>query len=381
MLLLLVIKFKHYKHNNPLRSAPLRWMYLLIVLFFISSSYAVFPNLHSQALIDFIKLGVTMTAIFMLCTEKKHLDYIMYGHLYGAWYLGFYIYQTGRNVGGRVEGVGPVDSPDANGTAATLVPTIVISCYYLWIKTNIYHRGLLVIGAVFSANALVLISSRGSFLAVSASMCYFMFFMFFSKYKINNQKKMATAFIVLTLIGASVLVDQAFIDRILTIKDAELVEDQQTGSTRVFFWFAAIEMARDYPFGQGFSGFIYHSDNYIPTHIDTGTSRNRAVHSTWFEALTQVGYPGLLTFIFMIIAALRCTWKIKKQLINSPENYEQYYKIIAIEAALLGYLVTATFLNRMRAEILYWCILYCAVAYNLYITQQEKLSTPTKTRG
>jgi len=34
---------------------------------------------------------------------------------------------------------------------------------------------------------------------------------------------------------------------------------------------------------------------------------------------------------------------------------------------LISFLVTATFMNRFRAEALYWIILYTACAYNIYV--------------
>lgn len=378
MLLLLFMRFGRYKQNNPFASPPLRWMYVLIALFIAVSGAAVFPELHREAAVDFIKLGVTITAAYMLCVDKKHLDYLLYGYLFGVWYLAFVAFQTGRNVGGRVEGIGPVDSPDANGMAAGLVPSIVIALYYIWLKKNIYQRGLIIMAAAFSANALVLVNSRGSFLGVASSLAYFFAYMLFSKVTINNQKKVAMGIIMLTLLGASIIVDQAFIERMLTIKQTELVEDQETGATRVFFWLAAWEMAKDYPFGQGYSGFIYHADNYIPTHISTGSSRSRAVHSIWFEALTQVGFPGAFVLLLMLSA---CFWglrKLKKKIRDQGGAHGDYYKVVAIEAGLLGYLITATFINRMRAEILYWCILYCAVAYNLYYLKALGISDARK---
>ena len=56
----------------------------------------------------------------------QKLDFAICGYLFGCWYISFLTYQTGRNRGDRVEGIGTVDAPDANGIAAALAPSVVL---------------------------------------------------------------------------------------------------------------------------------------------------------------------------------------------------------------------------------------------------------------
>ena len=153
-----------------------------------------------------------------------------------------------------------------------------------------------------------------------------------------------------------------------TIKttNLETATEFESGSTRVFFWKAAIEMAKDHPFGAGASGFIYHAQFYIPIDIDTGKSRNRAVHSTWFEVLSEIGYLGLLSFLCMIYYTLITVALTLKELKNQ-NKIKEYFLVAAIGCSFLCFIVSMTFLNRFRAEILYWCILFCSIAYNIYV--------------
>ena len=105
--------------------------------------------------------------------------------------------------------------------------------------------------------------------------------------------------------------------------------------------------------------------------MDTGYSRNRAVHSTWFEALTDIGYLGLLILILMIYSCYKTTQACKSAL-NKDEDIEKYFKIIAIQAAFISFLVSATFINRLRSEMLYWLVLYSACAYNIYVIKTSE---------
>ena len=162
--------------------------------------------------------------------------------------------------------------------------------------------------------------------------------------------------------------------------ESELDATRQTGSTRVFFWQAAWEMAKDYPFGAGYSGFNVNAPQYIPEYVDTGRSANRSVHSTWFETLSEVGYLGLCLFVGLLYSAFSCTQKCKRNLIKAGD-YETYHLVVAMQAALLCFMVSMTFLDRMRAEVLYWLILYTACAYHLYVVVEARKEPGAQARG
>ncbi|MCL1476062.1 MAG: hypothetical protein MH219_00015 [Marinobacter sp.] len=54
------------------------------------------------------------------------------------------------------------------------------------------------------------------------------------------------------------------------------------------------------------------------------------------------------------------------------EDNVSYFKLLALECALLGYLAAGSFINRFRAEILYWMILLLAIGINVYFLQRRK---------
>ena len=62
-----------------------------------------------------------------------------------------------------------------------------------------------------------------------------------------------------------------------------------------------------------------------------------------------------------------------KRVLNAPEHIEDYFKVICIEAMLVTFVVAMSFLNRMRAEIFVWCVLFVACAYNIYYLRKLHL--------
>lgn len=371
---LVLLNNKQAKHNKLLQAPQFKWMYSLIFLYTITYFYAALPEAHFDASINFIKLAIIVSIAYKLCDSDSKLNYILYGYIFGAWYIGFVAYQVGRNSGARVEGIGTVDAPDANGIAAAIAPSLVLCLYYFWTSKDWKIKGLVVIAGVFIANGLILINSRGAFLGAAAGLGFFMFHLYFSSFQRKFQKSMAIFITIAGLAGTTILVDATFIERIKSISNTEVVTDRETGNTRRIFWQAAWEMAKDFPFGAGVRGFDYHAPFYIPKNIDTGRTRYRSVHSTWFETLTEIGFLGLLVFLLMLYSAYS-TLRLCKKTLREANQVDEYFKVIAIQAAFLAFIITMSFMNRLRAEILYWLILYTACAYNIYVLKAQSENT------
>ena len=365
---LFVIYRKHLLTNRLFAAPQFKWIYAFLIVYGVTWFIAVKPDLHQEASINFLKLVIIISMAYKLVDTRRKLDFAVWGYLFGCWYVSFIIYQTGRNANNRVEGIGTVDASDANGIAAALAPSVVLSLYYFWMTKSKKAKLLFAIVGVFVANAIVLINSRGSFLAVAVSVSSFMFYMYFSSVKIKYQKAIAIGLTVAGLAGVIYLADSNFLDRVKTMKNVEVTREQQSATTRFIFWASAWEMAKDYPFGAGSKTFETFGTNYIPLDVDTGFSRNRAVHSSWFEALAEAGYLGLLLFFLIIYTSFKSLRKCMAKL-KAEGDFEHYFKVVALQGALLSFLVSLTFMNRLRAEVLYWLILYSACAYNIYIVK------------
>jgi O-antigen ligase len=371
MLAVYLMNFKLLKENKVLVVPQLRWAYFLGGCYCLIYFNALLPTYHLESMINFVKLLIIITLAYKLIDSSKKLDFVLWGYLFGVWYISYLTFQVGRNRGDRVEGIGTVDSPEANGIAAAIVPGIVLFLYYFWMADKWWKKGLYAIGGIFLANAIVLINSRGAFLAGAISIAYFIWFMFFSTFQRKGQKATVVAIVILGLAGVAKIVDDGFIERMSTIKTVKLDEEQENAATRLIFWKAAWDMTKDNPFGAGYRTFNVLADVYIPGNVNTGGHRARAVHSMWFEALSEVGYIGLLCLLFMILACFRTSKKCKKVLRNN-NDIDNYFKMLALEAALIAFILAASFLNRFRAEVLYWLVMYTAVAYNIYVLQPLK---------
>lgn len=369
MLMVFAVRYQYYNKLSPWREqACFKWMVLLLVSYYVAKLYALDPLLHDIATFEFAKLVIIMLVAYKVIDSRKALDFAIWGYVTGAFYIGYLATITGRNSGDRVEGIGMIDAPDANDTAAALVPAAALLMYLAW-QGGKYTRIASVVMGAFIANGIVLINSRGSFLGVVASLGLFLAFMIFSKHQKKGQRGTAILMIVIGLSGALYVTDDAFWERMSTLqKDEETGE--RGGAGRVYGWLQTFKMLENRSYGLGVSGFNRLSSLYLPPEKLSGVA-NRAVHSSWFQGLSEIGYHGITIYFLMMFALFRQSWLAKKYLIEQ-KDYKNYFRVLALEAALIGYMVAATFIDRFRAVILYWMILFLMLAIKFYYLQPVK---------
>ncbi|MDT0593609.1 O-antigen ligase family protein [Glaciecola petra] len=370
--LVFIFHIKSTNKNKLLQIPQFRWAYALVACFAFSYFWSPYPGGHAYAVETFVKLMIIISIAYKLCDTPQKLTWVLWGHLYGSWYIAYLAFQVGRNSGNRVQGIGTVDSPDANGIAAAIAPSIALALYFIWQSKTLWLKFAAAICAVFVANALILINSRGAILGVGVSVFYLFFVMYFSKVRSTRQKGFVILMLISGLAGGLKLADDSFIERIesMFVSKKEIDFTQESGATRFLFWKYAFDMAKDYPFGAGARAFVFYSPSYIPLDVGTGASRNRAVHSTWMEVLTEAGFIGSFCFVMMLWTTYKTLTQCEKKF-KLEGDIKNYYLIIVIKACLICFMVSMTFLNRLRAEILYWMVLYSACLYNIYILKNH----------
>lgn len=369
MLIAMIVTFKSCRENKIFQAPPFKWIFLILLCYFFIGFDAAIPSQQAKAFDALWKLVITLAIAYKLIGTPRALDYVLHSYIMGSAYIGYIAYSIGRNSGDRVEGIGTVDANAANTLAAAIAPSLILCLYYFWVSNSKLFRAVVAVAGVFIVNAIVLINSRGSMLGIAVGGGFFLWCMYTSSMQKKYQRLAVIAILCLGSVAVVNLVDDKFIDRMKTMTNTEVDVEQESGATRFVFWQSAIEFSFDFPFGVGARGFEAYSDDYLPQDLHTGASRARAVHSTWFEALTEIGYPGLFFLVCLILSCYRCTYRCKRVLRESG-NVDEYFKIIALEAALICFLVIVTFINRLRAEVFYWLILYISVAYNLYVLKR-----------
>jgi O-antigen ligase len=378
MLLTLAIRYKELSHQAQWNKQPvLKWMLALLAMYGFMINFAIVPEIHKSFTFEFAKLIVIIFCAYKLIVSERALNVCLWAYIIGVTYIGYVAYSVGRNSQGRVEGIGMVDTGgDGNLTAAAMAPALVILTYMAWMGNKKIKAFAIFCGA-FIANGIVLINSRGAFLGVVVGILFFLFYMIFSRYQRKGQRGTAILIILIGLAGTVYVTDEAFWKRMETLQNVD--DGYTSGSHRVDFWMATFDVLEDYRLGVGIQGFIVLSPNYLPEHYFEGRKSGKATHSTWFQVLSEIGWLGLFFLLALVISTFNLSRNTKRYLIN-VENYDAYFKILALEGALLCFLIAASFIDRTRSGMLYWLILFIAVASNIYYLRYRNPEGRTQKR-
>jgi len=371
-LLMLVSLTARYKDLSPKatwkRQPVFKWMLALLVMYGFMINFAIVPGVHKSFTYEFAKLVIIICAAYKLITSERALNACLWAYIGGVTYIGYIAYSVGRDGQGRVEDIGMIDTGgDGNMTAAAMVPALIILTYMAWMG-NKKVKALAIFCGALIANGIVLINSRGAFLGAVVGTLFFLFYMIFSRHQRKGQRGTAILIILIALAGTVYVADEAFWTRMETIQNVD--DGGGSGSHRVDFWMATFDVLQDYPLGVGIQGFIQLSPDYLPEHYFEGRKIGKATHSTWFQVLSEIGWLGFFFLLALLISTFKLSRNTKRHLIII-ENYDAYFKVLALEGALLSFLVAVSFIDRARSEMLYWLILFIAIASNIYYLRSK----------
>jgi len=127
--------------------------------------------------------------------------------------------------------------------------------------------------------------SRGGFLALAAAL---MVYVALHRSRVRFALSLAAA---TTLLLTFVPIPDAYVDRLETIQTYDEI-GEESAISRTHFWQVALAMADDKPFGVGLRNYEYAYDKYDFSYGKYG--RGRAVHSSHFQVLAELGYFGVL---------------------------------------------------------------------------------------
>jgi O-antigen ligase len=134
-------------------------------------------------------------------------------------------------------------------------------------------------------------------------------------------------------------------------------------------------MANDRPFtGVGHNAFIPAYGQYDPSR-GASFGSGRSVHSTWFGALAELGYPGLALLLVNLALAVRACSRVRK-LARRGEIPEDLGKFAtALESSFVPFAVGGTFVVFQYNEMV-WHYIGLTIALDA-IAREEARAAPS----
>lgn len=162
--------------------------------------------------------------------------------------------------------------------------------------------------------------------------------------------------IISLAVCASILIPampEEFWDRMKTINASD---EQRDGSAagRIWFWHVGKIMMDAHPItGVGFMAYRDAYDAYDPSQGTLGFGSFRQSHSAWFGIGGEMGYPGLILLIVLLIQGMYTGFKIRRFTKGRPQYGELRAYGNAMETSLYVYCVGGTFLNAQYSEMVW----------------------------
>lgn len=205
--------------------------------------------------------------------------------------------------------------------------------------------------------------SRGGLLAVGAvGALYF--------WRSPNKLRTVIAFAIAVAVILPVL-PQAYWDRMSTIT-ASGEERDESSQGRLHFWKVATAMAIDRPLtGVGFRGY---EPNYNAYDSSGGYyGGGRAVHSSWFGILGDLGLPGFALFMTIFVTSWWAFRRIRLMARRGEVSESMGKYAIGMEAALIAFGVGGSFVSYMYNEMLWHFFALSMALEHVAVTQAAAL--------
>jgi probable O-glycosylation ligase (exosortase A-associated) len=332
---------------------------LLMVLFFgqccVSLYEAENPEWSWNYWIEFSKVFLVSCAISVLVTNLQRYRITL---LVIAYSIGLEAAKQGwaqmiLNPGAQNVNQHPVLG-DNNGVGfgmMMIIPVFVALARTANARSERFVHWFFVIGLFYRG---ISTYSRGAFLSAGVLGAILLW---------RSQRRLPVLAVValLSILTVNVMPDQ-FWERMRSI-NAPAEDRDQSQQGRLYFWGVAFRMAESNPLkGVGFNGYRPAFARYDPSGGQL-YGEDRAVHSAWFGVLAELGYPGFVLFVVLLLSTLMACGRMRRAYKQSQSADAKALAVYAtaLETSLLVYAVGVTFLNGQYNEM-YWHFLGLSLA-------------------
>jgi putative inorganic carbon (HCO3(-)) transporter len=155
----------------------------------------------------------------------------------------------------------------------------------------------------------------------------------------------------------------------------ETAGSDATSTTRLAYWEAGIDMAKQYPWlGVGFRAFPEHYHRLYKVNDGSYLSRRREVaHNSLIEVVSTLGIPALILYLWFHISVFSSRSLLKKHKEPMPELIFLEGFRVSLNAAILTYFVGAIFMSITFYPYIYFLLGLALIKVRLF--KERELET------
>lgn len=333
------------KYTNKFSYKPFEfWLMLAMVCGMMLSSLNAYDGQATwDAVLVFVKFLLFFLLLINMLDSREKLKWWINGLLLSAGWLVYRCWDLRGTTGARFENVGGGVINDSNQYAAALILLLPLAVARAMQTEEVWWvRAGAAIGAFGIVMSIIITTSRGAFLGMAVS--FAMFLLYFRQYR-----KKIILFSLLLSLAVAPFVPQYYINRTMTIFSSEDVEADASAQSRLTSWNLAYNLWKEHPvIGVGMNNFGYYMGYRYEGHA--WGERGHVAHSLWLQTLSEGGLVVAVPFLGLLVLFFYRMRQTKKQC----NDDSIYIDISALQVGFVGFLVAATFVNRLFYEPIYW---------------------------
>ncbi len=353
-----IILHRHRLGEKPawLTNGPAAIMCAYLLWMVIQTSWAIDQQQHLQGTITLGKYLVAMWLVYRVLNSQENIHDFIFANVLGCALLGIFALTADRS-DGRLDGVGGPGIDDANSLAMYFAAG-ALACASIILSQTGWRRYLGLAAMALILNGLVLANTRGALVALIAGGLVFTFI------KAREHARLFWVLAILAIPAAVAIVDEAFIDRMITIVSSVNQDSEMDTSARSRWELrdAQVRMFLDYPMGSGHKGVEVLSPRYLDrqwlSNVPGATEGEaaRSSHNTFLTTLSEQGIPGAFMYLMLLIWVIWAIFRSRRlgRLGSAPQ-------LQTLAAGLCGgivvVMVAGIFTDYLLAEIQYWLLM------------------------
>lgn len=374
LIMSIVLGMAFVLHRNSLRqmqgvpNPALRWLLALAaIMLLVTSTVAVDTSISWNWMVQWVKMAIIFPLLVVgVVRTRNAFNFFIVAHMLGAFWWGWEAWTDPTREQGRLLNIGSGDTLNDNGAAAHLLTVLPFTVIYLLTEKDTRLRAVALIALPFVVNTLILCNSRGSMVGLAAATVASLFL-------VRSGRRLRLAGVIAGMLTVGILLaDDTFITRQQTTAD---YEEDGAAQERLSSWKGAYALVQDHPLGAGGRGFHLFSPIYIPDIVEGHSGDLRAPHNTWAMVASEWGILGFICYLGFYASAFLMLARIKRRGKDNEEEAFYYWRALAIQLALVAFLVASTFTDRLYAEAGYWMIGLSYALYRMQLTERAEART------
>ena len=335
---------------------------------------------------------VLVTGILLMAAVRNERDlwFFVWAHVVGVAILAFmalFVFQTVAE-GNGITRLSNLDTWDANDVCVLMLISLPLCLLLLRTSTA---KGKFVAGVVLIAIGAVIArsGSRGGFLGLSAVL-----FAYLGSMK-GQAKVRGIAMVMMVAIGLSLAAPSGYWKQMSTITSVKEDYNWDAAQGRRQLAIRGIGYMMSYPFfGVGIGNFG-RAEGTISLIAGQKGVRWSAPHNSFVQAGAELGVPGFVLFLAMILGCIIAPWRLRRRIPDSWESgtWEQrflsqlaiYLPLSAIGFAAPAYFVSFAYLDPIYMLVAITAGLIAAVERQIRVSpdgnRQSSEGSPRALRG